>query len=151
MEPNGKGGELHQALERIIAAFGWLRRSVEAMSETLMEHGTKLDQLDESSQAASERREREYEALRRILVDIEKAVALLDNQVGEARGDVSDLEKRWTPAQGVPIYNPPPLKNGSGPALAIADKFKLHLPPSWALLLLKFALSVGVGAGLLRA
>ncbi len=140
MVPNGSGGELQAALERIVTAFARINMALRTMTD-------KLTRFADSSQESSERREREFEALRHILTELQKAVALLDGQVEEVRKD-------QTPIHGFKVYDPAEEKrhlNGSGPALALtADKFKLHMPSSWAIWLLKLALSAGVGAGVLR-
>lgn len=131
---SGTGGELGQALERIIAAFARINTALRSLLERML-------RLSESHAASSERSERQYEALR-AKIDAQaiklSEIALL---ITEARKDITDQ---------VPLYDPKDEpKEKTGPAAAIGRAIDT-VAPGWVGWLVKLAVPVAGGFGLDR-
>lgn len=144
MVENGKQTELQGALDKIVAAFSRINTGLRTLTDRML-------RISDSFDASTERREREFETLRSLITEIKQAQALMSQQIESIGGTVEKVNDRYTPTS-VPLFNQPPSeKDDSGSALAIRDgKVKLTLPGTWAVGLLKTAMSAGGGALLLR-
>lgn len=137
MESNGKGTELAQALERIIAAFARINTALRSLLERMLRHSDSLD-------AFSARSERQHEILRDKIEAINHRLIEVLGQLHESRKQIEDITDQH------PLYdasNEPKEKNG--PAAAIG-RFVDSVAPGWVGWLVKLAPWIAGGFGLDR-
>lgn len=141
METNGKGNELAQALEKIIAAFARINTALRSLLERML-------RLSDSLDASSERSERQYEALREKIDAMAHAQALRESEIlillragSKKLDDITDEIPRYDPS------NEP--KEKAGPAAAIGALVD-RIAPGWVGWVLKLAPWVAGGFGLDR-
>jgi hypothetical protein len=105
-----------------------------------------LRQLLDSSDKSAERREREYETLRQLAIDIRQAITVLANQIENVEDDVDKVKDNTNPRIVLPRFDDQrngKVANASGP-FAITKDF-VKMPTSWVGWVLTLAVPTVLG------